>query len=107
MLMEFMLNNIDFDKIKKEVMYELETFEIAKNLIFNDKNNKSFMYYRINNDTYFKNFDRIDFPPSLLSSYNLYQNSLNNKNSNNNTNNSGEKDTNKLTSPSMTAVSVD
>lgn len=62
MLMTFMLNNIDFEKIKKEVIFEEDSFEYAKNLIFKkDKANKSFMYYRIDNDTYFKNFNQIEF----------------------------------------------
>ena len=57
-----MLNNIDFEKIKKEVIFEEDSFEYAKNIIFKkDKTNKNFMYYRIDNDTYFKNFNQIEF----------------------------------------------
>ena len=63
LLMTFILNNIDFEKIRKEVIFDENTFEIAKNIIFkNDKSNKSFMFYRIDNDTYFKNFNKIEFP---------------------------------------------
>ena len=62
MLMTFMLNNIDFEKIKKEVIFEEDSFKYAKNIIFKkDKTNKNFMYYRIDNDTYFKNFNQIEF----------------------------------------------
>ena len=68
-LMTFILNNIDFEKIRKEVIFDDVTFELAKNVIFKgDKSNKAFMFYRIDNDTYFKNFDRIEFPGALPNS---------------------------------------
>lgn len=61
-LMTFMLNNIDFDKIKKEVVFDQDTFEAAKSLVFrDDKADKCFLFYRIDNDTYFRNFNRILF----------------------------------------------
>ena len=48
--MNFILNNIDFEKIKKEVIFEDETFETVKSLIFKGyKNNKVFIYYLIDN----------------------------------------------------------
>ena len=69
-LMTFILNNIDFEKIRKEVIFDDVTFEVAKSMIFKGgKTNKTFMFYRIDNDTYFKNFDRIEFPTSLPSSH--------------------------------------
>ena len=57
----FLLNGIEFLNIKKEIVFNPDIFDKMLDIVFKSKNNgtQPFLLYRIDNDTYFKNFDKI------------------------------------------------
>lgn len=57
LLIAFKLNNIDMKQIKEELVFADENFDKVSQLIYNTEN--SFMVYRLDTDTYFKNFNKI------------------------------------------------
>lgn len=58
----FLLNGIEFIRIKKEIVFDEKVFDKALSIVFKSESDPPpFMLYRIDNDTYFKNFSRIVF----------------------------------------------
>lgn len=59
----FLLNGIEFMKIKKEIIFNEKEFEKVLKMVFGEEpktnKNQAFILYRIDNNTYFKNFDKI------------------------------------------------
>lgn len=60
----FRLNNMDLKQIKEELAFSGDIFDNVNNLIFSkqnedETNNNNFMVYRIDNNVYFKNFNKI------------------------------------------------
>ena len=59
----FLLNGIELSKIKTELVFNEKEFNAALKLVFNNETNKCnikpFLLYRIDNNSYFKNFDKI------------------------------------------------
>jgi hypothetical protein len=60
LLFMFRLNNIDIYNIKKDIIFDINLFDKALYETFynnNNNNNNNFLYIRLDNNTYFKNFD--------------------------------------------------
>lgn len=59
----FMLSAIEFLKIKKDICFDEDRFDRVLKIVFEDRDKeetKPFLFYRVDNETYFKNFDKIN-----------------------------------------------
>ena len=59
-LFAFKLNNIDWKKIKEEIVFDDNVFDSVINYVFNTPPiEDAFLVYRIDTNIYFKKFDQI------------------------------------------------
>lgn len=59
MLIAFKLNKIDWKHIKEEIIFSDASFEDVKNYVFGGGDEHNFIVYRVDTNTFFKNFDKL------------------------------------------------